>query len=448
MPKHRETRAWRRTHASFALCAIAPLAAACSGDTIDLGNNRGPLTATSPSCDIPTDSGNSVVVFNQADVDRLAGCTTLPNLFVVPFENPDFTPLGSLVRIEGEAELGQFNLPDDIVDGDELDAFSDELTRLLASGWLNSLEGFEALEQIGNLRVNGLGVSSLESLSNLSALTDGGVLEINGCTALRDLTGLENLAGVVELIVFCETLESLRGFDFPDVMGTLAIGAPLTDLGAFDASRVGYLSLGGTALTNLDGLSSLASADSVVIGGNPELVDVGGLDGLSGNLDLNVNGNFALETLPDFPRVQGLTSLQVVANSALRNLPAFPGILESFERMSEFTPPAPAPFWFDVDQVRVSLNPALEAIAIPRALTAASVVEIASNAALKTIAFADVESMNELFIADNPALERVELGALERVDSLTLVNNPLLSPAAFDGVQVRQVSEGELEEEP
>lgn len=440
MPKHRETHVRRHTLASFSLCAVAPLysiallCAACSGETLDLGNNTGELSAASSACDLPTDFGDNVVVFNQADIDRLAGCETLPNLFVVPFENPDFTPLASLVRIEGEAELGHFNLPNDIA-SDEVEPFTDELFRLLASGWLNSLEGFDALEQIGNVRLNGLGVSSLQPLSNLRALTDGGLLEISGCTALRDLEGLENLAGVFDLNVDCETLESLRGLNFPDVMRGVSIGAPLTDLGAFDVSRLDAFSLGGTALTHLDGLASLGAADSVSLTANFALVNADGLDRLSGTLDLSVVGNLALETLPDFPNVQSLKSLQVLANNALRNLPAFPGILEALESDPELPPP---PFRFNADLIRISANERLEALTLPRALASASVVAIDTNPALKSIAFSDVVRMDELSLTDNPALESVDLGALERVASLSVVNSPLLSPTAFDGVQVAE----------
>lgn len=357
---------------------------------------------------------------------------------VAPFPNPDFTPLSSLVRIEGEADLGQLTLPVDLPD-DEREAARDELARLLASGWLDSLAGFEALEQVGNVRLNGLGVSSLEPLSNLRALTDGGLFEIRGCTALGDLSGLENLAGVNELIISCETLQSLRGFNFPDAMRDVDISAPLTDLGTFDTSRVDSLALRQTELTHLDGLASLRIADSVVLIGNLALVDVRGLDQLTGNLALNLSTNTALQNLPDFPNVSGLTALQIVANTALQNLPAFPGILASFELLSLISFSPPPPFWFDIDQVRISSNDALEQITLPRALTSASIVEIDSNPALKSLTLSDVESIDQLSIVYNPALDRLDLGALERIDILTLADTPLLPLTTFDDIAIDEI---------
>lgn len=437
MTRHRESDPLRSTRATLALCAIAPLAA-CSGETLDLGNNQGPLITESASCDAPIDRAGQVVAFNQADLDRLAGCESLPSLFVVPFENPDFTPLASLVRVEGEVELGQLNLPDDIAD-EAIDAFFEEGYRLLGSGWIESLEGFEALEQVGNLRLTGLGASSLEPLSNLRRVANG-TLEITGCTALRDLAGLENVVGVLDLGLYCESLQSLNGFDFPSVMRSVNVSAPLTDLGAFDTSEVDIIGIRDTALTHLDALGSLRAADGVSVTGNAALVDVRGLDGLVGELALEMTSNDTLATLPDFSNVSGLISLLVVNNPALQNLPAFPRILGSFEQLSALSSSPPPSFSFDVDQVRISLNHSLETVTLPRGLSSGSVVEISANRALRSIGFSDVEDLDELFISDNPALESVDLGALESVERLTLTGNSALSPAAFDGVQVDEAT--------
>src|SRR5690606_18903102 len=128
----------------------------------------------------------------------------------------------------------------------------------------------------------------------------------------------------------------------------------------------------------------------------------------------------------------GLTALQIVANTALQNLPAFPGILASFELLSLISFSPPPPFWFDIDQVRISSNDALEQITLPRALTSASIVEIDSNPALKSLTLSDVESIDQLSIVYNPALDRLDLGALERIDILTLADTPLLPLTTFD----------------
>ena len=123
--------------------------------------NTNPLSAVELAC-VTDDPFDMFLVENQAQLDALAGCEAIESdLVIVPFESPDFSPLASLRRVAGRFELGTMaargNAPED---------WFERLTQLIADGWIDSLDGFQALEPVGNLKLVGIGVPSLEPLSN------------------------------------------------------------------------------------------------------------------------------------------------------------------------------------------------------------------------------------------------------------------------------------------
>lgn len=414
----------------LASASLALLAAACSGDTIDLGERSSGLEAPPSSCPL----AGPVQVKNQAELDALAGCEVLDSLFIAPFEGADLSPLAALREVRGSIEIG--SLTTAFTDTEPSDLDFQQLFELLEDRWLFSLTGLESLERAGNLSIVGFDVDSLAALANFELLTREGSLQLASCSGIRDLSGLERLAVLQTLEINCDDLESLRGLTLPSVFGNLLLSGPeLKDLGNFSASVVSNVSVSGTGLENLDAFASLQNASAVSITDNPELVDLSGLDGLLSVGFLGVSGNAALQQLPDF---QGLTTLGTVAvtdNPQLRNFPTFPGVLVSFEGLQGIIElSARDRLAFRPHSIEIRNNPALESVVLGEGFQAAGLVEIASNAALESIAFSNVAAIDLLDIADNPALDRIDLGALATADTLRVSNNPALDLAAFDGV--------------
>jgi len=410
--------------------ALLLAASACSGETINLGENTSNLESPESSC-----PAGVVIARNQADVDALAGCEVLDGLQVVPFEGADLRSLSSLREVRGALEFG-IVIVEDNLDDEALNDQLIELFTLLDAGWLFSLEGLESLERSGHLSLNGFAVDSLEPLSNLSALTANGGLQLVGCGGLRDLTGLENVVGLQSLEISCDNLESLAGLPFPDSMNTLSLnGLALKDLGELDLQIAQSVLITGTGLENLAGLELLITADAVDVSGNPELVDTGALNGLLAAEFLNVSDNASLERLPELDRLTRIDTLIVADNPLLENVPTLPLIESDFESQLDIGLQRRDLLTFRLGVLDVRNNPALGQLVLPAGLQAAGLVTIENNASLESISFSDVFAADFVSIANNPALSSVDLGALARVDELDVSGNPELDLTVFDTLQ-------------
>jgi Leucine-rich repeat (LRR) protein len=298
---------------------------------------------------------------------------------------------------------------------------------------LLSLEGLENLERAGHLSLNGFSVASLESLSNLSALTANGGIQLVGCGELRDLSGLDNVVGLQSLEVNCDNLESLSGLPFPDSMNTVLLsGMALKDLGQFDMINLQALLISGSGLENLAGAQSLQTVGALSIAGNPELVDAGALDSLLSVDFLDFTDNAALERLPELPSLSRIESLVVADNPLLQNVPSLPRVLDDFVGLSEFGLSRRDLLTFELDLLEIRNNPALEQLVVPAGLQAAGLVTIENNAALESISFSDVAAADFVSVKNNPALSNVALGDLTRVDELEVSGNPALDLTVFD----------------
>lgn len=411
----------------LASAALALFASACSGETINLGENTSTLEAPEPSCP----ASGTVVARNQADIDALAGCEALDGLIVVPFAGADLRPLSSLREVAGVFELG---LP--LADGEDASELF-ELFALLDERWLFSLEGLERLERVGQLAINGFSVESLEPLSNLRALTGNGGIQLVSCDGIRDLAGLENVVGLRTIDVDCTELESLSGLAFPDAMDDVFLSAPaLRDLGQLDSTSVRSLIINTTGLETLDGLATLQTAETIGINTNRALRNIDGLDNLLAVGLLSIEDNAALERLPELASVFRLDELIVRGNPRLQNIPTFAGILADFNGFSElFELGRRDLLLFRLDGLDIQNNPALEQLVLPPGLQSAGLVTIENNTSLRDIAFSDVTSIDFLSIANNTSLESVALGDLARVDDLEVSGNPALGLDVFDALQ-------------
>jgi hypothetical protein len=423
--------------------ALSLAAGACSGDVVSLGEVSKDLAANPSRCQDSTLVDGSVVIENQARLDQLAGCETIAgNLYVRPFEAPDLRPLASLSEVGGALELGRLSVFDmldlPLEEQEQIDQVTAREQALLDGGWLGSLEGLESLSRVDSLKLAGVSAPDLEPLSNLSALAGGGTLQIGPCTDLRSLRGLERLAGVVDLILNCDSLETLAGLPSPSRMGDVQLaGVRLADLADFAPESLNELSISGTALENLDALAGLQRASRVAVANNPALVNVDGLDGLGVVGELSITSNPRLARLPELSMSE-LGAIRIVNNDTLTNFPSLPN-LGLFSGSTAWGVLAPD----DALRVRPNLievlqNPALEHLVIPTGWLAASYVDIAGNERLASIDLSALHAADGLWITANPQLASVALGVLETVDDLRVIDNAVLPLDAFDALQTFQ----------
>lgn len=444
----RETRSLRMTMlalsraplARFWLWAALPCAAACNGDTIDLGSNTSPLSAVELAC-VPDAPFDTFLVQDQAELDALAGCEAIDtDLVIAPFENPDFSPLASLRRVGGRLELGTL-----AARGNTPEGWFDRVTQLIADGWIDSLDAFQALEQVGNLKLVGLDVPSLEGLSNLRQLTNGGELEISECHQLRDLRGLEGLSGIVDLIIRCDSLESLAGLSFPTAMGKLHLeGLRLADIGAFDVQRLDSVEVRGTALITTNDFNSLREAREIVVASNEQLLRGDGFGGVAGLERYVLADNPLVEFTNDFGIVRELEQLVIINNASLTALPGFPALSDNIL----LSDPSPRELATELssDLIEIVGNARLTSIELPD-FVRAGFVAIEGNTALEHLSLASMKGADHLSIAGNPALQSVDMSKLVTVDELRVIDNPLLELSIFEPVQTfeRVLSSGPVE---
>jgi hypothetical protein len=432
--------------------ALAVFSGACSAETIDLGEVSRNLSGDS-RCQQSTLIEGSVVIENQAQLDQLEGCEQIAgNFHIRPFAGADFRPLAALHTVGGALDLGRLtvfdllSLPLEVQE--RIGEIMEQEQALLDSGCFSALEGFEGLERVGSLSLNGVGAPNLLAFSSLAALTDGGSLVIGACANLRDLAGLERLSGVVELTQSCNSLESLDGPRFARRMGNAFIfGTSLADLGSFAPESVNELRIEDTALQSLDALSQLARASSIDIFGNRALTNVDALATLNDVGYLRIGFSPLLERLPELTSMVRLETLSIVFNDALENFPSMPN-LGIFPGETDWGNLAPEEaLWLRPDIIEVTANAALESIVIPAGWLAASYIEIISNERLTSIDLANIQAVDGLSIAANTALTSVDLGLLETVDDLRVIDNPLLPLEPFDAVQTfrRVLQTGPLE---
>lgn len=415
--------------------ALALLASACSGQLIDLGENVSELDAAASRCRVSNRVAGSVIVQSQVQLNELVGCEEIEgDLFIRPFDAPDFRPLASLRSVSGTLDVGRLTSLDAPNGDRELERLE---TAQVDGGWLRSLEGFEGLERAGNLSLRGVATQNLEAFSNLRQLADGGALEIGPCAGLSDLRGLEALTGLNHLQVVCDSLESLQGLSFPRSMGDVSLsGSRLLDLGDFDVERANTLLISRTALESLDGLSGLVGAASILVTDNDALAHMDGLGGLAFVEGLDIRRNPRLRRLPDFVSVPRLSSLTIEDNATLSNIPRFPGVLEELEGLESFFELSARDLLiFRPAIVEIIGNPGLAQVTLPAGWRAAGFVAIESNAALTRISFSNVRSIDFLSVQDNATLAGLELGALATVNDLRVANNPLLSLTELSGLE-------------
>lgn len=428
------------SHAGAVAFPFAALLGACSGDAVNMGEDTAvELPPPYSVCaENPTLSGD-VVVHNQDELNALEGCEVVEgDLNVVPFAGADLRPLHALTAVGGLLSFSEPPPADGWVTpaGPCISSCIEPAIGATPSDWLSSLEGLESLETVGSLRIVGLSASDVEPLQNLRSLTDGGYLSLTKCHNLRDLNGLRNVTGILDLEIIADSLETIAALQLPRQMNSVHLeGASLRDLGTFPVRGVlNFLKLVGSSLENLDPLAELDWVGTdLSIRGNPLLTNMDGLNGLVSAGALHVSNNDSLERFPEFTALEHLRAFSMYNNDVLHDLSAF----HAAHHRVTLRPTLLSLDWSNAefpDYIDISGNPALESFAMPMRWRFGELVRIVGNDNLRHLDLGSFETMDWLWISDNQALESVEHARLGTIDKLQVEHNPSLLPSAFDGI--------------
>lgn len=410
------------------------------GDTLEQDIQRGSRCVDSTIVD------EDVLVTQQDELDALAGCERFRgNLTVRAFAGADLRPLGALRRVDGDLALGVPQTWDGIIGFLISDRF-DPQVELLRAGWVQSLDGVQALEHAGALFLRGLpgaDLTAFESLASVggSASRLGLILQQN--LHLRDLTGFERLSGLPGLIVtLSPELVSLNGLDATGLGSVSLYSSPvLADLSALaPVTRLDNLALFEIGARDLSAFAGLQGSESVALINNVALVDAGGLGALASADTVTVSGNTALEVLPSF------TSFTLQPSTlAIHDNPALESVVLDFsnaptrrydiEGIPERDGDEYVGYELGVDVIDLRNNERLQSVSVPAGLTKAHLLLVGENPELESIDLGSLTELGQLSIDANPSLTQVDIGALARVSSLQITDNPLFSPAVFDDVQ-------------
>lgn len=445
-----------RSHARSArLCLVLGAGSlGCAREGVDLGGDtlardvqRGTRCLESSVVE------DDVIVSQQDELDALAGCEEFRgNLIVRAFAGADLTPLGALRRVDGDLALGAPQTWDAIV-GFLISDQLDPQRELIAAGWVQSLDGVQALEHAGALFLRGLpdaDLTAFESLESVGGPTSPLGLILQQNRHLRDVSGLERLSGLAGLVVtLSPELVSLNGLDAAGLASVSLYTSPaLTDLNALaSVTRLDSLQLFEIGARDLSAFAGLQSTEFLGLVNNPALVDASGLGALESADTIQVSGNGALEVLPSFVSF----TLQP-RTIAIRDNPELESVVLDFSNaptrrydiqgVSGLDGDEYVGYELGIDVIDVRDNAKLRSISVPAGLTKAHLMLASENPALESIDLGSLTELGQLSIDANPSLTEVDIGALARVSLLQITDNPLLSPAVFDDVQAfaREIS--------
>lgn len=309
---------------------------------------------------------------------------------------------------------------------------------LIDNPMLASLEGLAGLREVRQLRISGNpALERLEGLARLEAVealllendtalqslvglgpASLGTLDVRS-TALRDLTGLEQITGL-QHIVFQDNpaLTSLAGLPVPLATAYVEIthSPTLVDLGGLrEVTVLDRLELNGLGISDLDALQNLLELSVLHVADNAHLLQADALAGLSGLRELIVLDNPRLERLPEFGR-------------AFRSADPTRGVFPAAD--------------FGIFSADISRNSGLvEGPAFPTLDLAAQITVMDNPSLARLIGFSALRRLDTLTVQNNAALAELSFPALERADALVVRGHPLLSEqslAFLDEVSVRE----------
>jgi hypothetical protein len=414
----------RRSTVQLVCVALLALAA-CTSDEVSLGGGDSP-GGGSGACVLGVGGvvEGDVMASSQDEVDALAGCREITgSLAITAWPWFDLSPLRSLREVGGWLDI---------------------------DGPLESLEGLEGLERVGELHLTGLDVTSLEPLRNLTEVSYDpfasswgfSTVYIGDCARLIDLTGLENLVVWDEFhLIRLPSLESFQGLVMNRENQRLTVSAA-PNLRDITGLRVGPLlesiRLVDTGIESFDSGSPLRLR-RLEFRNNAALVNVDGLQAIQSVEELVIRNNDRLEQLPELPYLGvDLAILSIRDNDSLRSIPQWidpdDGDFLPPENLGE---PGAGDYFFppEFSMAEITGNAQLSELALPSTFRFGGNVRIHDNPNLKTIDLSFLDSADDVSIAYNPVLAELNIPVLETVDALHVVNNPSLPPSVFENVR-------------
>jgi hypothetical protein len=415
----------RRSTVQLVCVALLTLAA-CTSDEVSLGGGDDP-GGGSGACvrGVGGVVEGDVMASSQDEVDALAGCREITGtLAITAWPWFDLSPLMSLREVGGWLDI---------------------------DGPLESLEGLEGLERVGELHLTGLEVTSLEPLRNLTEVSYDpfasswgfSTIYIGECAHLIDLTGLENLVVWDEFhVIQLPSLESLRGIVMNRENQRLTVSAA-PSLRDITGLRVGAIldtiRLVDTGIESFDSGAPFRLR-RLELTNNPALVSVVGLQAMQSVEELVIRNNDRLEQLPELPYLAAdLAVLRIRDNDALRSIPQWtnPDVGDFLPPENLGEPGAGDPYFFppEFSMAEITGNAQLSEVALPSTFRFGGNVRIHDNPQLTTIELGFLDSADDVSIVNNAVLAAINIPVLETVDDLHVVNNPSLPPSVFDNVR-------------
>lgn len=333
------------------------------------------------------------LIDEQAELDALEGCEVATTGLLIAFEGADLRPLHALRVAEQGVTVGN------------------------GFGAIPALDGLENLER-ASLQLQGVLVRDLRALRNLRSLATGSSTQFPGHLSILDCPNLESLDGLGALevdgvymeIVGNPQLQSLAPLTLLPRVGTITLqqNPALLDLEAVRAmEQTERLVLRDMPQTTLDDFSNLREADLVEITQNGALTDLGGIAGLESFWGLSVIHNASLRVMHEFPLLNEARSIWILDNPELETIQGFPVLRALGNRDSDGT-----------GELSIKENPKLASIEAWPSLEVTDTLEITENAALETVKFAALSSVEgRLMVTSNPLLTPETISALEAIST-------------------------------
>jgi len=274
-------------------------------------------------------------IFNQSDLDNLAGVTRITGSLVIrstrgpiiPIQDPstvefDFSPLDSLVEVGSlstgiiRKNVSGFNCLKTIRSG--LSIGSSVNTPF--GSLIENVSGFNSLTTIGGrLQIQAPSLKTIPDFSSLISI--GGFSLIN--SGLTDIPGFPLLEVISDPILVRDnsSLMSISGFESLKKIGT--------------APRVINRISNNDSLVDLSGFSSLQALEletdprkgSLEFSDNDSLIDISGFNELKNISKLDIENNDNLINISGFGMLDSTDLIRVLNNNSLRVISWFQGLI-------------------------------------------------------------------------------------------------------------------------
>jgi hypothetical protein len=191
------------------------------------------------------------------------------------------------------------------------------------------------------------------------------------------------------------------------------------------------LALTNLGITDLDSLAGLGYVEEAIsINNNALLQNMDGLTNLLSAGSLMVLSNAILQSMPSLRSVRGLDTVTVVDNPKLQSL--------HLDLPNEGDGPYSlrgARVSNPITLIDIGRNDSVTELSLSEGLSTGRAIAVYDNTALVHVSIGALQRLEELDITGNTNLQQVDVGSLKTVDLLSVKDNPKLDPAQLDAVR-------------